>query len=369
MLRLLFLLLVNLFCTSLQAKPTIAWFTNLPEEVETEGGFWRFAYYFAVAAAEDLDVDLQIYFSDTNHILMKRQVDQVLRGASKPDGVIMHNYKGIGRYALEVAEQEKIYTLIFNAGFDPRSVVGEPRRRLKYWLGQLLPDDRYAGQILAEKLIEEHTKLAGKEILGLMVGLQGNHTSEASNLRMEGLMQVLEADKSVKLAQFLPLDWKRYKAAEALPALLGRYPDIKIIWGANDSMALGILDALGQRAGPPLAGEDLVIGGIDWLPEALEKVKSGEIAVSVGGHFYEGALAVVLMHDFFKGYDFTDLHPTTIKTRMTAVTSSNIREFGNLSEKLTLNRIRQIDFTALSRAFHPDMKSYNLSIETLLTNR
>lgn len=72
-------------------------------------------------------------------------------------------------------------------------------------------------------------------------------------------------------------NWKRDEAMALAEDWLTTYgEDLKAIVCENDDMALGVLSAC-KAAGR----DDIIIGGVDGLDEAVEAVKAGEMAISV----------------------------------------------------------------------------------------
>ena len=59
-----------------------------------------------------------------------------------------------------------------------------------------------------------------------------------------------------------------------MAALLARHPAIDGVWTANDLMALGALDALGE------AGRTAKVVGINGLPAAIEHIERGTMLAS-----------------------------------------------------------------------------------------
>jgi ribose transport system substrate-binding protein len=56
--------------------------------------------------------------------------------------------------------------------------------------------------------------------------------------------------------------------------MLDQQPQIDAVLAANDSMALGVLDAL------KAAGRSALVAGINAIPEAIEAIKSGHMLCS-----------------------------------------------------------------------------------------
>lgn len=60
--------------------------------------------------------------------------------------------------------------------------------------------------------------------------------------------------------------------------ILQRNPDLNAIYAANDTMALGAVQAVKKNAGK--LGKVIVVG-TDGVPEALDSVKRGELTATV----------------------------------------------------------------------------------------
>ena len=72
-------------------------------------------------------------------------------------------------------------------------------------------------------------------------------------------------------------NWDRTEGHDKAQALMQGNPDIKGVLAGNDEMALGAIAAL-KEAGKL---EDVIVGGFDGAPDAVEAVKNGEMAYTV----------------------------------------------------------------------------------------
>jgi ABC-type sugar transport system substrate-binding protein len=322
-----------------------------------------------LAAAEDLGVDLHIYHYNANPSLFVKRVQEVLTDENtKPDGMLFHNFKKRGDEVLQLAEQHGVSAFVFNAGFGEDAPVGRPREQFSHWIAQMLPDDEYTGWLLSEKLLEEALKLKKRGPDGKVhaVAFGGSRASQASILRIRGFERSVQEQEELFEQNILYAEWSRDRVQKMVPPLIKKYPDISVFWSASDLMAQGILDS--AKAQGWLPGKDFVTGGVDWLPESIELIQTNEMAVSVGGHYVEGAWALIVLYDYLNSYDFAETQETTtFDTKMFALTTSNINQFSMLREKLTLEHIaRNIDFTMYSKTYHPEMQEYDFDLEDLL---
>ncbi len=74
-----------------------------------------------------------------------------------------------------------------------------------------------------------------------------------------------------------PGDWDRSKAYNVTTNLLQAHPDLKGIMCANDVMALAAVESI-EAAGK---NGQIVVVGIDLIPQGKEAIKEGKLAASV----------------------------------------------------------------------------------------
>lgn len=89
-------------------------------------------------------------------------------------------------------------------------------------------------------------------------------------------------------------DWDRIKALDVATNVLQRNPNIKAIYCANDTMAMGVAQAV-ANAGK--TGKVLVVG-TDGIPEARKMVEAGQMTATVAQNPADiGATGLKLMVD------------------------------------------------------------------------
>jgi ABC-type sugar transport system substrate-binding protein len=138
-----------------------------------------------------------------------------------------------------------------------------------------------AGQ-LAGQYVLDHVD-AGAQV-AIIEGIAGNVSGQD---RRDGFYDTVNATLNVVASQ--PADWDRSKALDVVTNILQANPDVKAIYCANDTMALGAVAAV-QAAG--LEGKVIILG-TDAIPEALDAVRGGSMAGTVAQFPFEvGVLAV-----------------------------------------------------------------------------
>ena len=118
----------------------------------------------------------------------------------------------------------------------------------------------------------------GKDAKGpvlVIEGLPGNPTGQK---RAQGFRdEIAKAAPGLKVVASLPGDWDRQKAANITNSTLTRNPDLVVIFCANDTMALGAVEAA-YAAGK---GAQITIIGVDGNVDAVKSIKAGRLNASV----------------------------------------------------------------------------------------
>ncbi|MBF0207399.1 MAG: ABC transporter substrate-binding protein [Oligoflexia bacterium] len=326
--------------------------------------FWLDFETCMKAAATSLGVKITILHSSYSQFAMVNNVKALISKTKKPDFIVFSPTKMNGPIILDLAEKAGIKTFILNAGLssEEKKTYGGPRNKFKNWIGEILADDESAGYVLAEELIKmaRAKKLNGTDDKIHICAINGNPADGSAIERLKGLQRSLRNHKDVILEQvFTSFNWNFEDAKTITQHVQQRYPETRIIWSANDTMAMGSVD--GYKASVLKPGISILIGGVDWTQEALALIKENKLAVSVGGHFFQGAWALVLLYDYFNGIDFVSEN-LEMKSDMTSISWSNIGDYKNLISRRTNNLYQNIDFKKFSKKFNPDLKTYNFSI-------
>jgi ribose transport system substrate-binding protein len=106
--------------------------------------------------------------------------------------------------------------------------------------------------------------------------LQGVLSTTNGADRYNGAKEALEGC-GLKVVAAQPADWDRAKGQSVTETILAGNPDIKGIFGSNDNMALGAVEAL--KAASKL--KDVMVVGYDANPDAAKSILAGEMTASV----------------------------------------------------------------------------------------
>jgi D-allose transport system substrate-binding protein len=138
-----------------------------------------------------------------------------------------------------------------------------------YLVGFATTDNVAVGATGAGYIIENTE--AGE--VAIIEGKAGNASGEA---RKQGAEEAFTA-AGYEIVASQPADWDRNKALDVATNIIAQYPDLKAFYCANDTMALGVQEAV-ENAG--LADQIMVVG-TDGIPDAFQSVADGRMAATV----------------------------------------------------------------------------------------
>jgi len=111
---------------------------------------------------------------------------------------------------------------------------------------------------------------------GQVIHLQGVPNTSSSMSRGRGFDHAIRYHDELRVVAEQPAYYDRGAARDVTAQLLRAYPQVKAIFAENDEMALGAIDALGDRA-----GTDVKVVGYDGIPQALRAIQAGTMDATV----------------------------------------------------------------------------------------
>jgi len=327
--------------------------------LEAEGTFYRRLVQFMQVGAEQLGVELEVLDCMEEKDRGVEQASQLASSPTRPDYLMVTNARGEAKRQLEIATKAGIdvFVVCDGLGFSEKAVVGAPRAKNPHFIGELLPDDEGAGFLLADTLLKRaEAKGLGGAGGKLHVGGLGGALAGVAVLRANGLHRAV-ARQGASLT-LVAAGWSQDEGAQSTAELLQHDPDLNVVWAVNDDVALGAVRTLKAHGREP--GKDVLVGGIDWDPRALQEIKRGLITVSIGGHVTDGLWALLLLYDHHHGHDFVKLRQHS---------SWGVAEpgsAGSLLKLFELGGLRQVDLRRFSRAESSPGEPLELSVNSLL---
>jgi ribose transport system substrate-binding protein len=149
--------------------------------------------------------------------------------------------------------------------------------------------------------------------------LQGIITQSTGKARADGAKAGLTAC-GLNIVAETPAEWDRAKGQAAMEDILTKNPDLKGVFGSNDNMALGAVEAL-KNAGQ--IGKILVVG-FDANPDAATAILAGEMNASIAqAPTNMGKFGVENVLKLIRGESL----PETIDTGTELVTKDNAEKY------------------------------------------
>lgn len=329
-----------------------------------EHPFWAEIMRFMQAVAEDLDIDLSVVAGDGDQPYLIRNKGLNIIKSDRPDYLLLTHTPNVTPAILKAGNENNVNVFVFNTAItkNDEKRIGAPRERYYNWVGHMYSDGTQAGFRLADILIEQAITNKPEARKFNIIALHGREPNDYdTEERKFGLKRRVRSSEKAEIIGNTACEWSQEIARQNTTTLLRTHPGTDIIWAGSDLMALGgaeAAEALGRKP-----GEDIMIGGIDWAPEALHAIKEGSMNVSLGGHFMEGGWALILIHDYHHNIDFAKELGTQILTSMHAITQDNVNQY---LDKFGGGNWGQVDFKQFSKHLNPDLEEYDFSLEALL---
>jgi len=321
---------------------------------QASGPMSRVAVDFMTIAATQLGIELEVLHAQHDHLLMIRHARAVALRAEAPDYVLLVNDKMAAPAMLDAlaASPARLFVIHSDVTDEQRRDTGNERERYPRWIGSAAPDNTRG----VFRLVQALRQAIGARPLRA-IGITGPHSTPVSNERAQGLMDGVASIPGARLEQLVYSDWSELDGHRKAWVLLARYPDTNLVWAANDEMAMGALQAAGERGIP------VVAGGMGGWSRALRSIADGGLTATLTGHHLIGAWALVMLYDHANGIDFAGDGGVRRKLDyLHVVTRANLREYENTFGE----HERPIDFRRYSKAHRPQLVHYDFSFAPLL---
>jgi ribose transport system substrate-binding protein len=208
-----------------------------------------------------------------------------------------------------------------------------------YFVAYMTANSTQAGYEVARALF----KSIGGE--GKVVHIKGLATP-TDDARTAGIMKAAKEFPGITIVGDLRGDWVREKARTVMLSMVTAHPDMKAVFGQNDSMALGALSVLKERG-----LTNVKVAGIDGLSEGLQEVAKGGqfVATNTSMGPYQAGFAAVLLFDALAGWK-PRLPERLIYTGSLTATAENAAA---IDAKIYQSKDLPFDWVKMSRTLHP----------------
>jgi ABC-type sugar transport system substrate-binding protein len=342
---------------SAQPRPPRIVFLNPGEPVERgTGPYWRMVAQYMRAAAHQLGMALEVQWADRDHLLMQRQAELLALRPEAPDYIVLVNAKLAALPMLKTLRSTpaRLFLMHNDLTAEQRREIGNEREQVRNWIGTATTDGARAAYLLMQEL---YRRLGTRE--AHIVGISGDGTTPVSLERESGVERYVREAGRGRTLQVVHGDWSFADGEQKARVLLQRYPDLNVLWGANDSMALGALRAAAAAAGR----QPVLIGGIGGWGDALNSIAEGGLTATAAGEYLIGAWTAVMLHDHYHGHDFADHGGVRQKLdHLYVVHAGNVARY----QEAVFRPGDRLDFGAWSQKRRPRPGPYAFSQERLM---
>lgn len=126
------------------------------------------------------------------------------------------------------------------------------------------------GELAAEWIAK---KLDGKGQTAIVIGMPKAIAARQRTAGFESYMK--ENAPGIEIVAKQNADWDRSKAKDLADTWIKKYPDLKAIFCNNDTMALGVVEAV------KASGKDILVVGVDGIGEAYDSIRKGELDATI----------------------------------------------------------------------------------------
>ena len=194
----------------------------------------------------------------------------------------------------EMCEREKVYWV---------SIWSRPAEvqvsDYDYWVAAINFGDFEAGYLSAKALFEA---MGGRGDLWILDGTFGH---AAATMRRNGVNQALSEFPNIRLVGFEDCGWEKTRAFNSANNAITANPNLGGIWGANDNMATGAIEALRAKN---LAGQ-VKVAGVNAIPPMIDAIMAGEAVATISTDpLWQGGIVFSKALDAKRGiFDFKSL--------------------------------------------------------------
>jgi ribose transport system substrate-binding protein len=190
----------------------------------------------------------------------------------------------------------------------------------EYFVASLMLSDYDNGYKTAKELIES---IGGEGQIAELQGLLGDDSAANRHLGFEAAAAEYE---NIEVVDTQVANWSQSEAMTITEDWLVNYPDLKAIYSANDTMALGAIEALKNEG----KNGEIPVSGCDGTQAAYDAIESGDMYCTIAndGFCIAGYGAAYVYYAATGEYDYLNADPSErmIYCKTTYVDASNVEE-------------------------------------------
>jgi len=122
--------------------------------------------------------------------------------------------------------------------------------------------------------------------VAVLEGIPGHETGDS---RLRGFHAAVDKAPGIRIVSSQTANWERDQGYNVFQNILQSHPDLQAVFGCNDMMALGAVEAIAAAG----RSADILVVGFDAITDAREAIAAGRMEASIAQNPREmGRLAV-----------------------------------------------------------------------------
>lgn len=329
---------------------------------DPEDKYWSLVTDVMRAAAKDLNVELEVQHAFHSGEYTLKYVSLATQSAQKPRYIIFRNVERVAVEVFAMTRQAGIDVITIDTPLENEElsqIGGGPRRGAPSWIGQVVPNAFAAADKMASLLAQEINRRGFRGVMQAVV-MSGPESDVGSLIRIAGIKKGLKDAGNAQVLGTFPGNWStRVADREAYKAF--RYAAKAPIWlSVDDNMMLGVINVL--RNTHRTLGQDTFSGAFHWTEPMMTAILQNKVQYVAGGHFIQGAAALILAHDHARGKDFAEVG-VNHTMELSFIYRKNVAQVGRIVIAGAWDRI---DFRRFSRATNPALAQYDWAVNSYL---
>lgn len=261
--------------------------------------FWRTLEEGYQQAASDAGITIEVdaTTSENDEILQQTMTENFTTGGKTALMLSPISDSNLTS-AVESANAAGVLTVNVNDGLIAQA---------KHYVG---PNAAQNGELAAAWLSE---KLGDQGEVAIVIGMP---KAFAARQRTAGFKQwIADNNSGLTVVEEQNADWDRNQAKTIAANWIQNHPNLKGIFCNNDTMALGVVEAVKE------AGADILVVGVDGIGEAYESIRNGGLSATIDSFpFYMGQIATEVTLRSLNG----ETIPSVVQTPQALIDSTNV---------------------------------------------
>lgn len=305
-------------------------------------GFWGDVSAVMLEASSQLNIELEVLYSDRNRLRMLHHARSVVARHDTPDAVIIVNELQQGSQLLKIIGTAgiPIYFLLNTLTETQIAEASNAPDITPIVIGSIVPENFRAGFEMLVDLVNEIRRDKPEGVIDVLAIL-GDQLTPAALDREAGMRKAIDQLENVELKRAFSVLWDPEIAARRVATAMSLI-EFDVIWAANDALAIASRNSVMKNC-KETSCLDVPIAGLNWSREGISAVRNGVLITTHGGHFTAGGYAIAALHRYLNGQRIAK----NVTLRMDSIKRDNVERFDRI---ISGSRWDTFNFRALAES-------------------